>query len=723
MQNFCEWCKNNNEKLIEEWDYERNILLPQEYAPASNKKVWWRCNKGHNFECSVYHRTYRNQGCPYCSGKKILTGYNDLKTRNPQLASEWNYSRNTNITPDKISLNSHNKVWWICSNCKYEWQATPNDRNRGRNCPICAKKTRKETRTKTLISTRTDSLLTNYPDLIREWNFEKNTGNPEEFLSGSKSKVWWRCSICGNEWNAVIKNRVNGSGCPKCMKHMRTSFPEQAIFYYLKKHYSTVINSYTESFENKMEIDVFIQDNNTGIEYDGVAFHSGEKAVNEMIKKYKLCKEKNIRLIRISEFENHYSCYDLCLVRKGHTDEDLNAVLQELLVKLNINNISVDVVRDRSQIMQQYITSIQEKSISFKFPEIAKKWDITKNGGLKPEQVSAFSNTKYWWKCSLGHSYQATPYNEIFYTKTCPICSNHRVLSGFNDLVTKSPELAKEWDVHKNLPSKPSEVLFTTSNKYWWICPKGHSYKAGVNNRYYNNTGCPYCSNQKVLVGYNDLKTVCPDLLNEWNYKRNLDVKPNNILPGSNKKVWWICRQGHEWSATVNSRSGKNKAGCPYCTNKKVLSGYNDLATKNTELLDEWDYDKNINTDPSIVAPGSNQKVWWKCKTCGNEWQSRIVSRTMNNAGCPICGYKVKMRKNVSERIKREKKDLCTLFPELIKEWDFNKNNYNPSEVSPGANIKVWWKCNKGHSYQSWLSDRTGKRKTGCPYCHGKRKL
>lgn len=729
MKNIMDIVKDslydNHPILVREWDYKKNIgLTPHMVTSGSNRKVWWTCANGHSYECSIEHRTYRNQGCPYCSGKRILPGYNDLKTRSPQLAEEWNYEKNGLDKPDHIALNSHKKYWWKCKKCSYEWEATPNDRARGRACPICAKQNRSKTRNQTLLNNRADNTLSNNEKLLSEWDYQKNGINPDEVFVGSSKKFWWICQVCGNTWQASISNRVKGSGCPKCMKHMRTSFPEQAIYYYLKKEFPIVNNGYTEVFDNKMELDIYIPSIKTGIEYDGIAFHSGSKAEREMITKYRICSANQIKLVRVSEFENKSASYDKCIIRNGHTDKDLESTIIQLLDFLEVRDISVDISRDRSVIMQQYITTIRAKSISNRYPEIAKKWDVEKNGGIRADQVNAFSNIKFWWRCSLGHSYKSTPVCEITDTKTCPICSNHRVLAGFNDLEFKAPDIAREWDYQSNEPVLPSAVIFTTQKKYWWLCPKGHRYLSSVSNRYYAKTGCPYCSNSKALKGYNDLATKNPELVKEWDYARNHDLKPEQFVPGSNKKVWWVCSLGHEWEASINSRSGKYHTRCPFCSNHKVLTGFNDLATTNPEFLGEWDYDKNGNVEPSSIIAGSNKKVWWKCRTCGYEWNCTVVSRTYGQkTGCPKCGYKIRMQKTRKERIVREKKDLYSLFPDIAKEWDYEKNLEKPDEISYGANKKIWWKCSNGHSYQAWLSDRTGKRKTGCPYCHGKRKI
>ena len=110
-------------------------LTPMDITPNSSKKVWWKCSLGHEWETAVTHRS-RGSGCPYCSGQRILKGYNDLQTINPDLASEWNYEKNGSLKPTDITANNGKKVWWKCSK-GHEWQAKIYHRNNGSNCPVC----------------------------------------------------------------------------------------------------------------------------------------------------------------------------------------------------------------------------------------------------------------------------------------------------------------------------------------------------------------------------------------------------------------------------------------------------------------------------------------------------------------------------------------------------------------------------------------------------------
>jgi hypothetical protein len=143
----------------------------------------------------------------------------------------------------------------------------------------------------------------------------------------------------------------------------------------------------------------------------------------------------------------------------------------------------------------------------------------------------------------------------------------------------------------------------------------------------------------------------------------------------------------------------------------------NDLSISNPEIASEWNYERNDGLTPHDVIKRSTKKVWWKCHSCGNEWETRIDLR-IRGIGCPVCGYSKKMQSTRASNIISKKLTLMDKFPEIAKEWDYSKNDgMSPDSISYGANYKVGWICPKGHRYEAWISDRTGRRKTGCPEC------
>ena len=201
--------------------------------------------------------------------------------------------------------------------------------------------------------------------------------------------------------------------------------------------------------------------------------------------------------------------------------------------------------------------------------QLMAEWNWEKNTYFDPSTLMLGSGKKVWWKCEKRHSWECTPNARTTKSGTgCPYCSNHRVFPGFNDLYTLRPDLAKEWHPSKNGGTSPTQISPGSSKKAWWICQEGHEYQAVIANR---NTGygCPYCSGRYAIKGENDLQTVNPNLAQEWNYEKNGELTPGDVLPRSDKRVWWKCAEGHEWQTQIKVRTKGN--GCPYCSERLAV--------------------------------------------------------------------------------------------------------------------------------------------------------
>ena len=262
-------------------------------------------------------------------------------------------------------------------------------------------------------------------------------------------------------------------------------------------------------------------------------------------------------------------------------------------------------------------------------PELVSEWS-EKNLPLTPDDITFGSNKKVWWKGTCGHEWQASVKARSNGEK-CPICSGARVIAGINDLATLEPLLAKQWSKKNKI--KPTEVSIGSHKKVIWRCEKGHEWEAAVKSRTINKTGCPYCSHNKVLAGFNDLATLLPDIAAEWSEK-NLPLKPDEVNAKSRENVWWRCSKcGNEWKSVINARV--KGTVCPVCAEREVLAGYNDLAITDSQLLSEWDYEKN-KWKPTEVSRTSAKRAWWKCRH-GHSWSMKINERTILNKGCRIC--------------------------------------------------------------------------------------
>ena len=270
-------------------------------------------------------------------------------------------------------------------------------------------------------------------------------------------------------------------------------------------------------------------------------------------------------------------------------------------------------------------------------PDLMKEWDFAKNGDVSPQQLSEKTDKKVWWRCKLGHEWQASLKFRTRGKVGCPICANNAILTGFNDLATTYPNLAAQWDQKKNGDLTPQQVTSGSDKKVWWICDKGHEWMTSVMNRTRRGDGCPYCSNRKVLAGFNDLATIAPGIAAQWHPSRNGTLTPQDVVAGSMRNVWWQCPLGHEWEAAISKRVLRQDK-CPYCVNRRVWPGFNDLATLEPEIAAQWHPALNGSLTAHTVLVGSNRYAWWICHE-DHVWRTVISNRTSprSRSGCPVC--------------------------------------------------------------------------------------
>ena len=214
-----------------------------------------------------------------------------------------------------------------------------------------------------------------------------------------------------------------------------------------------------------------------------------------------------------------------------------------------------------------------------------------------------------------------------------------------NSLVEKCPDILALWDYEKNKDICPQNVSIHHKKKVWWKCDRGHSWLSPVNGVASNGTRCPYCAGYKAIPGETDILTLFPEIAAEWDYDKNEKLDPHGVSPATHSKVWWKCALGHSYQSAPYSRTGFYKSGCPYCTGRKVLPGFNDLETLKPDLAREWYYPLNGDLKPSDVTLGSNKKVWWCCSE-NHVWEACVFARTrFKGSGCPVCAGVVKTRR------------------------------------------------------------------------------
>jgi hypothetical protein len=201
-----------------------------------------------------------------------------------------------------------------------------------------------------------------------------------------------------------------------------------------------------------------------------------------------------------------------------------------------------------------------KNSLASLFPHVAVDWHPLKNGFIDPFKISAFSKKKAWWLCPKGHVWESV----IYYRSRgagCPQCRASSITTKGKLMVDHDPELLDEWHPEKNGSIDPTTITVGSRVKVWWMCENRHEWQAYVKHRC-KGTGCPYCKGRRVGMD-NSLAQVLPDLAKEWHPTYNDPLTPFDVRPGANRKVWWLCSNGHQWKAHIYARSAGT--GCPHC--------------------------------------------------------------------------------------------------------------------------------------------------------------
>lgn len=573
--------------LMDYWDFEQNSkhdIDPSTISVTSHKIVYWKCANGHKWAEKVETIYRRKTKCFYCSGRQVLTGYNDLQTLYPEIAAEWDYDKNDE-TPDKVSPNSEKSYFWICPK--------------------------------------------------------------------------------GHHYSKTVNRRTHSKQsihCPKCVKAHSTSFPEQAIYFYAKQFYPDALNRYRELSNTGLELDIFIPSWNVGIEYDGKEFHSSLEAKEREERKYRICKEKNIKLIRIKEgqfSENDWFksfADETFYIKKRPSDKDMDMFLISFFSKLTSFShnhieyyidskanvkipffqlpVDINIKRDRPKILEYLID--KEHSFGSLFPDLAKNWDKEKNGKLTPFMLTPGSNYEAFFKCPrCGGSWSAaisivTKWNRSL-CKKCSMSDNgpkytKLAVQKRGSLQNNYPLLIKQWDYERNGDLKPDDIPSKFSKIVFWKCPDcGYEWSESPSARIHGNTvsSCPHCSGRVPMSGVDDLATLYPEIAAEWDYEKNLDVKPSQIKPGSNTPRYWICSK-HNISYKTAPANRIKGCGCRMCKSEKIIDkkGFKiEQYTKNLILIKKFnsinEAARELNISPEAIRQAAltgafSANSYWK---------------------------------------------------------------------------------------------------------------
>ena len=256
------------------------------------------------------------------------------------------------------------------------------------------------------------------------------------------------------------------------------------------------------------------------------------------------------------------------------------------------------------------------------------------------------------------------------------------------------PELVEMWS-ERNLPLTPDQVSAGGHDKVWWKGSCGHEWQRMVNDMT-KSRGCPYCNSHRLLKGFNDLATKRPDVAVSWSEK-NLPLTPSDVMPYSNKIVWWRCINcGKEYEATPNTRSN-SKGLCPECSLFNAKGRRGSFPRKHPELRKEFS-EKNHPLTFDELTTNYQESIWWKCPDCGREYHRTLKDKMKKFRECPYCS---------GAKLERGFNDIPTTHPQIAAEWDPEKNDaWLPEDVTARSKKYVWWRCPVGHSWGARVRDR-----------------
>lgn len=563
-----------------------NVLDPSKILVSRSERFLWRCTNGedHNFKARI-SKMIVNSSCMVCKNYEVLSGFNDINTFSSE-AYKW-FSAKNSATVEQSVFNSTKKYKWHCVECDYEWKADAktiaNRISKKKNaCPICTG----------VVADGKNTLGRKFPELLEEWDFEKNFLDPFKTSGGSKEKAWWKCSN-GHSYEKQISYKTKSPKTP-CVKCNSLAFrcPDFAEEYSLKNE----------------------------IAADAISYKSARMVIW-------LCKKCNGEYKRTPGIKHKSPECPYCTdwqILKGFND--FATVHKDLL----------------------------------------KFWDYDKNS-LGPTEYSKNSSKSVWWKCDgkFQHSFRARIAEFIEKEDKCAYCAKRRTDLSEKTLLSVVPEIEALWSKKNML--HPSELSPYTSQKVILECQQGHVFERSCNKITHRSANCPYCTNVSFLKGFNDLATKKPELLEFWDYEKN-EEDPSDVKVNSINEYYWKCSKGH--SIVRSCQSVMYGFSCPHCVRSSIEVHLNQFLKRSTEFNIRENVRNIIGLELDFYIDALNKAI----EVNGDYWHSDDTM--LNNTGMTSYDYHLK------------KKRLCEEKGiELIFVWEYDWKHHR-AEVE--ENVLKW---------------------------------
>jgi|ERR1035437_1203103 hypothetical protein len=335
----------------------------------------------------------------------------NLTETHPYVCEEWDYERNFPLRPENITSGNSIVVHWKCRTeiNDHLWKTTTNSRTHGSKCPCCSNK-------KVVTS---NSLLTTHKLLCNEWDYERNFPlRPEDFTATSSKTVYWLCSKhTGYSWRTRITRRTtDGNGCRKCAKMLPNNLAETNSDICKQWDYTRNFPLVPENFNvSSFEKVFWICSKDSTHSWDatirtrvyhgsdcpicsGMKTFSGNSIVvthNYLLDEWHPSLNKDLKPEDFKSGSSHDVIWWRCKTENP-----------EHVWDSTINNRTSGKGQGCPYCSGQRVCSTN--NLAYLRPDIAKEWNILKNNGLTPLDVTKSSTKPVWWICEHFHEWTST---------------------------------------------------------------------------------------------------------------------------------------------------------------------------------------------------------------------------------------------------------------------------------------------------------------------------
>ncbi|MEH7176792.1 zinc-ribbon domain-containing protein [Neobacillus vireti] len=557
-------------EIAKQWHPTKNIVPIQDVKIKSNKKFWWRCSKGHEWQTTVANRT-RNIGgeCPYCSGF-YASPENNLLVIYPEIAKEWHATLNLD-TPQDVTPKSKQKRWWICDR-DHETYREVQKKVVSKACPECLKK--EKTSFPEWVIYFYIKIV--FQDAQKGYTFDSHSQfhldclipninlaieYDGSFYHGNTERDIRKDNLLKDKMPNVTLIRFREEGCPTYIS------PNPNVHFWsveknehsLESNIKLLFNWIEKNTEvtKPLNIDINIDRDRTEIRDLSVHWekaNSLEMQYPDISTQWHPLKNGLFKPSHVTKGSDEKAWWQC---QEGHA--------WQATVSSRVAGSGCPYCSNRLIGFHNNITSTH--------PEIAKQWHPKLNGENTPAHFSSGNGSyKAWWICknNSSHVWQALISSRIKVKSNCPYCSGHKATED-NNLAVTHPQIAKYWNWEMNSIT-PYEVKRFSNRKVWWRCDvnSNHIWEAVISHRTVKS-GCLICTN-KIVSDDNNLAVTHPKIAGEWHPLKNASLTPMDVTKGSDQKIWWICTEGHEWATKVYNRTKTNGNNCPRCSKKKKFS-------------------------------------------------------------------------------------------------------------------------------------------------------